>query len=275
MKSHLPVFADLVDSFGRVGQQLTALGAAEGAAGNLSVFVRSFEGVVDERFRLWDVVDLPIAVPELADGWLLVTASGSRLRDVAGMPEKTMCLLNILKGGSEAARYAVQDLRPSSEWNSHLAVHQQRVHVTSSHFHAVVHAQPRYTAYLSHLNAYGDTARWNCALLRWQPEMVLAFPEGMGFLPYATPGSREQMVQTAEGLGRYRAVIWARHGVVTRSECGLETAADLVEYLEVAAQMEYMNLLAGQAASGLSRAELAQICEQYGVRASILEEVFK
>jgi len=269
-----PFFSDLVAALGRVGQQLTVLGSAEGAAGNLSVFVRSLEGI-EERFRFWDVVALPVSVPALADGCVIVTSSGCRLRDVAENPAVTLCLMNVLPGGNEAARYAVQDLRPSSEFNSHLAVHQQHVRFEGARFHAVVHAQPRHLVYLSHLAAYGSTVASNRALLRWQPETVLVFPEGIGYLPYATPSSAEQMQQTMEGLSRYRAVVWQRHGIVTRSERSLEAAADLVEYAETAAQYEYMNLLAGQAAIGLSLEDLRKICDQYGVKAPILEEVLQ
>ena len=90
-----PFFSDLVAALGRVGQQLTVLGSAEGAAGNLSVFVRSLEGI-EERFRFWDVVALPVSVPALADGWVIVTSSGCRLRDVAENPAVTLCLMNVL-----------------------------------------------------------------------------------------------------------------------------------------------------------------------------------
>ena len=44
---------------------------------------------------------------------------------------------------------------------------------------------------------------------------------------------------------------------------------------ETAAQYEYMNLLAGQAAIGLSLEDLRKICDQYGVKAPILEEVLQ
>ena len=58
-------------------------GADQGSAGNISVFVRAVEGV-DEHF--WDhgVIDLPVACPALQGGWMIVTGTGRRIRDLSG-----------------------------------------------------------------------------------------------------------------------------------------------------------------------------------------------
>jgi rhamnulose-1-phosphate aldolase len=255
----------ILKDIGDAGQQVTALGAAEGSAGNISVFVRQLSGL-EERFSLQRGFALPVAVPALAGGWVAVSGTGRRLRDLGGAPETTCCLLHIQPGGELALGYAGIDLRPTSELNSHLAIHQERVAHHHVAYHAVVHAQPLYLTYLSHLPEYLETRRFNQRLLRWEPETILVFPEGIGMLPFEVPGSPEQMRATLAGLQTHQAVIWQRHGIVVRSDHSACKAGDLIEYAETAAHYEYLNLLNPQPVEGLSDDDLRRICSRFGVQ---------
>jgi rhamnulose-1-phosphate aldolase len=247
---------------GAAGRRMVELHAAEGSAGNLSIFARDLEPPASMPER--DVIDLPVAAPALAGGWLLVTGSARRLRDIERTPEETLCLFHVLPGGEQARRFAADGLRPTSEFNTHLAVHTDQVARHGWTTHAVAHAQPLRLTYLSHIARYADQATFNRSLLRWQPETILEFPEGIGTLPFETPGSAEQMRVTAEAMQIYRAVVWQRHGIVTRA-LTIAKAADLVEYAEAAAQYEYLNVVAGEPSQGLSDAEIRRIAAQYGV----------
>lgn len=258
-------FEALVAGMGRASWRLTELGAAEGGAGNVSVYVAELTDI-DERFCLRGAIDLPVAVPPLAGGWVIVSGSGRRLRDIASSPETTLCLLRVHLGGTQADLYAAEGMRPSSEVNSHLAVHADHVVERRLGQHALVHVQPVHLTYLSHHPAYGDTERLNRRLLRWQPETVIVFPDGVGLLPFEVPGSQAQMAQTVEGLRRHRLVVWQRHGVVARSDTSIEQTADLVEYAEVAARYETLNLSLGAPAEGLSDDEIRRIAAQWGVQ---------
>jgi rhamnulose-1-phosphate aldolase len=141
-------------------------------------------------------------------------------------------------------------------------VHNDHVGRRELEHHAIVHAQPIHLTYLSHLAQYQDTERLNRRLLRGQPETIVEFTEGFALLPWEVPGSPEQMGVTTAALASYRAIVWARHGIVTRADKGAGKAADLVEYAEAAARYEYMNLAAGEPGQGLSHDELRLICER-------------
>lgn len=258
-------FETLLAAIGAVGARMVQLGAAEGAAGNISVFVRQL--TPDARFTEQELFALPVAVPALVDGWIVVSASGQRLGDIAHAPETTLCLLQIQAGGTHALIYGTPKRRPTSELNTHLAVHNDQIARHGYESHAVVHAQPLRLTYLSHIARYADSETLSRRLLRWQPEMIMEFPEGIGMLPFEVPGSTEQMQHTAEALRSYRAIVWQKHGIVTRAP-SVAKAADLVEYAEAAAQYEYLNLAAGEPASGMSDAELRLICERLGIQQS-------
>ena len=258
------LYSRMLREIGDAGEQMTVLGADEGSAGNISVFVRAIEGI-DEHF--WDhgVMDLPVACPALQGGWLVVTGTGRRMRDLSLDPEATLLILEILEGGERATIYTASNVKPTSELNSHLAIHNDQVGRHNLSYSAIVHAQPRFLTYISHLPEYADTASLNRRLLRWEPETIINFPEGIGMIPFHVPGSPEQMADTMAGLQTYRAVVWQRHGIVTRSNDNVRRAGDLVEYAETAAHFEYLNLQLGRPTEGLSDEEMREICRQNGI----------
>jgi rhamnulose-1-phosphate aldolase len=123
--------------------------------------------------------------------------------------------------------------------------------------------------YLSHIPRYQDEGFLNRHLLRWQPETILNLPEGIGFIPFRVPGSPDLMAGNVECLRRHRIVIWAKHGVMARSDVSIKRATDRVEYAETAAKYEVLNLSTGEPGEGLSAEELRAICGTFGVQQNI------
>ncbi len=77
------------------------------------------------------------------------------------------------------------------------------------------------------------------------------------------------MTHTVESLRGHRIVVWAKHGVMSRSDFSVKQALDRIEYAEAAAKYEYLNLTAGEIADGLSAEEIRAISETYKVQQSI------
>ncbi len=254
----------LVGEFAQVGNDLSRLEAAEGAAGNLSVFVRRLTGL-PPGLKSGRDLPLPVAVPALAGGWIVVTGAGKRLRDIDGDPLGNLCVLHIKEGGRSAGLHAAQGLRPTSELNSHLAVHNDHVLRWGLSLHAIVHAQPPFLTYLSHHPAYQDQAHLNRHLMRWEPETMMAFPEGITSIAFEIPGSEAMMRSTIAALEVHRLVVWQKHGVMARSDAGLAAASDLVEYAEAAARLEFMNLQIGEPSEGILPEEMRKLREAWGI----------
>ena len=212
-------FKEIVWEIGEVGLEMTQLGSVEGSAGNLSVFTRTLRGL-DASFVQQTVLDLPVKVPALAGGWVVITGTGRRLRDVRRAPGETLCALHILPGGEKAEMFAEDpELRPTIECNSHLAVHNYQVEKSNLDFHAVVHAQPLNITYLSHRPEYGDTRSMTMRLIPLGTGgRSVFFPEGIGIVPFQVPGSAGQMEGTFELMKTHRLVMWQGHGTVSRSE---------------------------------------------------------
>ena len=266
-----PELDELLTAIGEAGRRLSEIEASEGAAGNISVYL-GWPVEPRRKFPLVETIDLPQAAPELAGGTLLVTGSGRRLREIIQDPAANLGCVAVDGGGRSGKLYTSQRrlfARLTSEFNSHLAVHQDQVRLSGTNFHAVIHAQPPHLTYLSHIARYQDEAYLNCHLLRWQPEMIVNLPEGLGYVPFQVPGSAQLMAATVESLRRHRVVVWCKHGVIARSDQSVKRAADRIEYAETGARYEYMNLVNDDRGEGLTADEIRAICQALDVQQNI------
>jgi rhamnulose-1-phosphate aldolase len=99
--------------------------------------------------------------------------------------------------------------------------------------------------------------------------MIVNLPEGVGYVPFKLPGSPELMGATVASLRTHRVVLWAKHGVMARSDQSVKRAADRIEYAETGARYEYMNLVNSEQGEGLTTEEIRTICQAFGVRQCI------
>jgi len=266
-----PELDDLLKMMGEAGRHLAEIEASEGAAGNISVCMR-WQVEVRTRFPVVEEIELPQPVPELAGATFLVSGSGRRLREIIDEPTANIACIVVNEGGKTAklhTSYYRRFEKVTSEFNSHLAVHYDQVCRTGTNFHAVIHAQPIHLTYLSHIPRYQDEQYLNTHLLRWQPETIINLPEGIGFIPFRIPGSQELMSGNVEALRKHRIVIWAKHGMMARSDVSVKRAADRVEYAETAAKYEYLNLGVHEIGEGLSVDEIRLICKTFNVPQTI------
>jgi rhamnulose-1-phosphate aldolase len=266
-----PELDDLLEMMGEAGHHLAEIEASEGAAGNISVCLR-WPVELRSRFPVVSEIKLPQPVPELAGAAFLVSGSGRRLREIIDEPTANIACILVNEGGQTGKIYTSYHRRfesVTSEFNSHLAVHYDQILSSGTNFHAIIHAQPMHLTYLSHIPRYQDEQYLNTHLLRWQPETIINLPEGIGFIPFRLPGSPELMAGNIESLRTHRVVIWAKHGVMARSDVSVKRAADRVEYAETAAKYEYLNLSVGEIGEGLSLDEVRAICTKFNVQQNI------
>jgi rhamnulose-1-phosphate aldolase len=261
----------LICQLGHVGRRLADMGAAEGAAGNLSVCFREHLDV-SLCFPNLQMIELPVPAPDLIGATLIVSGSGRRLRDILDAPTANLACIVVEPGGHTGRMLTAPDCqfkRVTSEFNSHLAVHHDQMRSRDLRFHAVLHAQPLHLTYLSHLAEYLDEQYLNRHLLRWQPETILNLPEGIGVLPFMLPGSQQLTIESMLALRDHHLVVWAQHGVMARADDSIVHALDLIEYAETAAHYEYLNLVTGGLSEGLSPEHLQRIAKSWNIRQEI------
>lgn len=266
-----PELDDLLTQIGEAGQRLSHIDASEGAAGNISVYI-GWQVEPRNRFPLVEKIELPQSVPELAGGSFLVTGSGRRLREIIQEPTANLGILVVNDGGKTGLLYTAHQrlfTNLTSEFNSHLAVHYEQILKSRTNFHTLIHAQPPYITYLSHIPRYRDALYLSRRVLRWQPEMILQLPEGIGIVPFTVPGSTQLMADTVSTLNEHRIVVWSKHGVMARSDVSVKRACDRIEYTEAGSRYEVMDIGAGGIGEGLTVEEIREICRVFGVQQNI------
>lgn len=230
---------------------LAERGWAEANGGNLSIRLGGSFDPIGERFPL------NIPRPELEGHLLLLTTSGSRMRDLAENPLENLCLVRIVDSGrSFLAESAGGKL--TSEFPSHLAVHAVLCKERPDH-RAFLHTHPTFLIALTHLAP--DNSEILDTLVRMFPEAALLLHENLEVLDYRTPGSDELGVATAEAIRRVSGVVWRGHGMLA-SGTNLYSALDLVEVTDKAARIALL-LGAERAERGLSPKQIKQIHEAF------------
>jgi rhamnulose-1-phosphate aldolase len=268
-----PTLQEIITHIGEAGERLAEIDACEGAAGNISVFM-GWDVDPTPLFPVAETIDLPAPAPELAGFGFLATGSGRRLREIGVSPEQNLAFVRVEKGGRTGTQYTSPDrlfARLTSEINSHLAVHRDRIASTGGNFQALVHAQPLHLVYLSNIARYQDYLYFNRHVLRWQPECIANIPDGIGVVPFIVPGSSELMEANIRAMRDHHMVLWSKHGVMVRSDSSVKKACDLIEYAETSARYECLNLTNLGLGDGLTLSEIHAVCEANGIVQRIFE----
>jgi rhamnulose-1-phosphate aldolase len=250
----------VLGDFAEVAGHLWNLGWAEASAGNLSVDVTD-AGV--EPATAWTcTTELTNPLPRLAGRQLLVTATGSRFRDLARGPAAHLCLVEVSRSGTHCRSAAIVDgvatLRPTSELASHLRV-QAVLRERCPEHRAILHTHPTHLAALSHLSRCSDGAELNRLLWSIHPEVKILCPRGAALLGYVRPGSDELGAATARAVSDGNdVVLWRFHGCVVHAT-DATTALDRLHVLDKAARMVLLCRAAGERWDGLDDADLDEL----------------
>ena len=271
MNDHTSIIQQTLQQMGEVGVLLHRMGAAEGAAGNMSVGFRrapKFEAL----YPLTRSVEMPFKAEDMAGFGFLATGSGCRLRDVLASPAVNVGAFVVNPGGETGTLYTAAEAgftRLTSEFNTHLAFHRAKLTDESSPVNYLVHAHPPKTTFLSHFERYQNVEFLNRHLLRWEPETLCHFPHGIGIASFRAPGTMRLTEETLRALSGHEFVIWSRHGAVARSPKSLMHAFDMIEYIETAANYEYLNLSLGEESGGISVEEILDYAQSAGIQQTV------
>jgi rhamnulose-1-phosphate aldolase len=227
VKSPYPPLEELVAAIGETGRRLSEIAASEGAAGNISCFY-GWNLAVEEIFPESAPMPLPQAVPEVGGGTIIVTGSGRRLREVARAPEENLAAVVIADDGRSARIHTSPRKRferVTSEFNSHLAVHCDCVSVrkpTSMLWYTRSPCTSRTSAISRAIRMRSISTGIFCA---GSLKALSPFRKVSGFCPFAVPGSDDLMQASVESLRTHRIVLWAKHGVMARSDNSVKKRA--------------------------------------------------
>lgn len=241
--------------FMRVAAVLAARGWAEASAGNLSLRLpRANVPAPVDGAEVESAADLT----DLIGDRFLVTASGSRMRDLAESPAGRLCLVEVI----DRRRLRLLDgaATLTSEWPTHAGLH-ALFKEKRSRERAVLHCHPLNLIALSHV--FDSEREMNDRLFRMHHETRLFVPEMLGLIPYAVTGSGELAKASREALKKHRLALWEKHGVIAGGE-SLDQALDRVEMVDKAAAIYLLLKGSGLEPAGLSDEQVAVTLRRAG-----------
>lgn len=182
------------------------------------------------------VIPIDFDATPLIGTYFLVTGTGRYFKNVDEFPERDTGLVKIAADGHSVELYwGFNDGgQPTSEFPAHLMTHIERLKLDPKQ-RIVMHCHPTNLVAMSFTLPL-DEKVFTRILWKMQAESVVVFPEGVGILPYMTPGTNEIGRATAEKMKTYRAVLWPLHGVFGAGETIDETFG-LIETIEKAAMI--------------------------------------
>ena len=230
------LFTDTINLCAEVTGMLWKCGWAERNGGNLVVNITN---EVDDNIRRLPPLTAPLTIGAklevIAGQYFYCKATGCRMRDLARKPMDNGVIIRIQPSGEEYEIVACKALQPTSELPSHLAIHNYLA-TTAPEKKASLHTHPTELVALSHVRELCSTERMNETLWAMIPETRLFCQKGLGFLPYAEPGSQALADGTLELLHRHDAILWEKHGVIAVGNDVMD-AFDTVDILNKAAQI--------------------------------------
>ncbi|GET16149.1 hypothetical protein NB11A_04400 [Ligilactobacillus agilis] len=113
-----------------------------------------------------------------------------------------------------------------------------------------------------------DERQLSRLLWQMQAESLVVFPEGVGIIPYMTPGTNEIGAKTAAKMADYRVVMWPHHGIFAVG-ADLDETFGLIETVEKAALI-YSQIMAqgGQIKQKITDDQLKELAQAFGVEAN-------
>jgi rhamnulose-1-phosphate aldolase len=243
-------------------------GWAERNAGNISVNITGIaENKLQELFTDSPVIPFDPPGYRLEEMTFILTATGSRMRELAERPEEHLCFIRTGKDGNDYRQFCLcpgtGDIQPTSELPAHLMIHEMLLKKPDGQ-KAVVHTHATELIALTHFPEFRSEEAINRLLWRMHPETIIFLPEGAAFVPFTIPGTRAIAEATRAGLEKHNVVIWEKHGVFATGRDVAE-AFDHIDLLTKAARIWLTCRSAGFDPVGLSDEQLAEIKKAYNL----------
>ncbi len=252
--------AAISSQLARVAGYLWQKGWAERNAGNISVCLRELlHGPVPLDAEIRDY-PLPEAFPGLAGQWFLVTATGSRMRDLARSAFDCCLVIRLNDSGTGYTLMLSgknDNRKPTSELAAHLGIHAM-IAARGSAQRAVLHTHATELIALTQLREFCEERNLNRVLWGMHPETKVFVPAGVGLVPYILPGTGEIAAATVKALETHEVAVWEKHGVFAIGT-DPEAAFDLVDILAKSAAIYFLCRSAGQEPEGLSPEQLDEL----------------
>ena len=259
-----PALNDIILQVSEIAGYLWERGWAERNAGNISVNITHLISHGIQNLDEFPQFELKNQYPELASGYFFVSGTGKRMRDLAREPLSNALIIRINDTGTgywiiSKDKAMALNFMPTSELPTHLGIHSM-IARRGSPEKVVIHTHANELVALTQIKEFCNQEALNNLLWGMHPETIVFIPEGVGFVPYVTPGTEQIAVETLKVLEKYKVALWEKHGVFAIGESVFETF-DQIDILGKAAKIYFLVSSSGHQPEGLSPEQLAVLKE--------------
>ena len=237
----------------------TPAAAAEDAESAASAAVPTTAGAPEAAAPA--AIPIGSVLPHLKGRWFYVKGTGRRMRDLARDPMAGGCIIRITPDCAHYEMVADAPVMPTSELPSHLGL-QNYLKGSGSSYKATLHTHPIELVALSHIRRFCSSEELTRTLWSMIPETLAFAPLGLGFIPFANPGTQELADATLKEISRYDVVLWEKHGTVAVGTDMMD-AFDQTDVLNKAACIYKAACQMGTPPEGMSDAQMREIQELF------------
>ncbi len=211
-------------------------GWGEASAGNMSVCINE-----KTDFNRSSKIQLHKKFPSLKGRSVLITSSGSRMRQIASGDEiKMFYLVTIDENGGFYYFHPDFSDKPSSELIAHLMMHDILCRENKND-NAVIHCHPDSIITLLRSQKFKDQDALNEMFSEVLLESKLLLPNGAGILDDMEPGSEKLASAICKQIKKRDIVLLDKHGCFSHGK-DMDEALDRIEFVEKAARI-YLELI--------------------------------
>jgi rhamnulose-1-phosphate aldolase len=210
-------FKSLLCEIQQTSKLLCSKGWAEANAGNFSINITDLCKGIELNLNKINGIKTSKTYKSLSNQFLLITLSGSKMREITENPLNGLCLLCFNKSGNlyyNIPLCKAINNKPTSELYTHLGI-QNLLSKKNAEEKVVLHTHPAELIALTHLKKFKKEKELNKIFFSIQPEVSILFPEGIGFVPYFKTGSKKLAEQTKKKFNNHKIILWKKHGCVS------------------------------------------------------------
>ncbi len=232
---------------------------AERNAGNISYNISDFISFSQLKELEYKEFHLNKNFESLKNTALLITATGSKMRDLRNKPEENLVVVAFKEQTDLCYIFNFNNCKncPTSELPSHFLIHNFLIQ-NNSNCKAILHTHPTEIIAFSNSPEIENKKDLNDIIFKMHPEVSILIPKGIGFVPYKITGSGDLADATLIELRQHDCVIWEKHGCLAIGENVID-CFDTIDILAKTINIYFMCKSAGFSPTGLSDIQLNEL----------------
>jgi rhamnulose-1-phosphate aldolase len=246
----------IAEDIQKVAGMLWERGWSEKNAGNISVKLP--DSLKDISILSAPEQKFDTSLPLIGRKCFYITGTGKRMQDVSQSAAENGVLIQVNDSGDGyyLIKSGSKELKPSSEFVSHMAIH-HLIAERGGEETVVIHTHATEIIAITHYPSIKKTEDLNRVLWGMHPEAIEFIPKGVGLVPYNLSGTQQMANLTIEKIKNHDIVVWEKHGILAIGKSLIETF-DSIDIANKLAKIWFICKSAGFEPQGMTEEQIKE-----------------